>query len=201
MNPSWLARNFTPNSTAAVSGSDNVAGVAVRATSISATKALAATIKEEMPGLDVLSITEILGSIQKVFMGLIAALVSIFSIAVFVGSISVINTMVIAVNEQTRQIGLKKAVGAEDGDILAEVLMDAAKLGGIGGLIGVGMAWVTTLILNPLIQAQINLDILRLSPRLAIGAIIFSIVLGMGSGLMPARRASRLDPVVALHAD
>jgi ABC-type antimicrobial peptide transport system permease subunit len=180
---------------------DNVAGVAVRAASIPATKALATIIKEEMPGLDVLSITEMLGSIQKVFTGLIAALVGIFSIAVFVGSISVINTMVIAVNEQTRQIGLKKAVGAEDGDILAEVLMDAAKLGGIGGLVGVGMAWVTTLILNPVMQAQINLDILRLSPRLAVGAIIFSIVLGMGSGLMPARRASHLDPVIALHAD
>ncbi len=179
----------------------NVAGVAVRAASISATKTLAATIKEEMPGLDVLYITELLGSIQKVFMGLIAALVGIFSIAVFVGSISVINTMVIAVNEQTRQIGLKKAVGAEDGDILAEVLMDAAKLGGIGGVIGVGMAWVTTLVLNPVMQAQINLDILRLSPRLAVAAIIFGIVLGMASGLLPARRASRLDPVVALHAD
>jgi putative ABC transport system permease protein len=181
--------------------SGNIAGVAVRAESIPATKALAATIKDELPGLDVLSITELLGSIQKVFMGLIAALVGIFSIAVFVGSISVINTMVIAVNEQTRQIGLKKAVGAENGDILAEVLMEAAKLGGIGGLIGVGMAWVTTLILNPLMQAQINLDLLRLSPRLAIGAIIFSIVLGMASGLLPARRAARLDPVEALHAD
>jgi putative ABC transport system permease protein len=180
---------------------DNVAGIAVRAESVPAMQNLTTLIKEELPGLDMISITELFGSIQKVFTGLIAALVGIFSIAVFVGSISVINTMVIAVNEQTRQIGLKKAVGAEDGDILAEVLMDAAKLGGIGGLIGVGMAWVTTLILNPLMQAQINLDILRLSPRLAIGAIIFSIILGMASGLLPARRASRLDPVVALHAD
>jgi putative ABC transport system permease protein len=73
-------------------------------------------------------------------MGLIAAMVGIFSVAVFVGSISVINTMVIAVNEQTRQIGLKKAVGADDGDILAEILMDAARLGGVGGVVGVGMA-------------------------------------------------------------
>lgn len=180
---------------------DVVAGVALRAESVAAANALMVSVKEEMPGLNALSLVEILGDIQQVFMGLIAAMVGIFSIAVFVGSISVINTMVIAVNEQTHQIGLKKAVGAEDGDILAEVLMDAAKLGGLGGLVGVGMAWVTTLILNPIMQAQISLDILRLSPRLAVGAVVFSIVLGMLSGLLPARRASQLDPVIALHAD
>ncbi|MBN2002550.1 MAG: ABC transporter permease [Anaerolineae bacterium] len=180
---------------------DAIAGVALRAESVEAAHTLATSVKEEMPGLDVVSLIEILGSIQQVFMGLIGAMVGIFSIAVFVGSISVINTMVIAVNEQTRQIGLKKAIGAENGDILAEVLMDAAKLGGLGGLLGVGMAWVTTLILNPVLRAQIDLDILQLSPRLAIGAVIFSIVLGMVSGLLPARRASQLDPVIALHAD
>ena len=182
-------------------GADNVAGVGLRVGSVAEMQPVTATVKNDLSGLDVISITEILGSIQQVFMGLIAAMVGIFSVAVFVGSISVINTMVIAVNEQTRQIGLKKAVGADDGDILAEILMDAARLGGIGGVVGVGMAWLTTLVLNPVIEAQLGLDILKLSPRLAVAAVIFSIVLGMASGILPARRAARLDPAIALHAD
>jgi len=63
------------------------------------------------------------------------------------------------------------------------------------------MAWLTTLVLNPVIEAQLGLDILKLSPRLAVAAVIFSIVLGMASGILPARRAARLDPAIALHAD
>lgn len=180
---------------------DGLDGIAVRAASVPATESLATAIKAELPGLDVLSITSILGDAQKIFMGLFAAMGGIFSIAVFVGSISVINTMVIAVNEQTRQIGLKKAVGAEDGDILAEVLMEAARLGGLGGLVGVGLAWLTTLALNPLIAGQLGTSLLHLSPRLAVAAVIFSIVLGMASGIFPARRAAGLDPAIALHAD
>lgn len=109
--------------------------------------------------------------------------------------------MVIAVNEQVPQIGLKKAVGAENGDILAEVLLQAAQLGLVGGAIGVALAWIATLLINPLVKAQVEIDILHLSPRLVVGGLIFSLVLGMLAGLLPARRAAQLDPVVALHAE
>jgi len=180
---------------------DAVAAVGVRAVSAAAAQDLISTIKTEWSGLNVITVQEIVGSIQQVFMGLLAAMAGIFSIAVFVGSISVINTMVISVNEQTSQIGLKKAVGAENGDILAEVLMDAAKLGAIGGALGVGVAWAITAILNPLMEAQAGLGLLYLSPRLAIGAIVFSLMLGMVSGVLPANRAAKLDPVLALHAE
>ncbi len=144
---------------------------------------------------------EVFGPIQQALNIIFAVMGGIFSIAVFVGAVSVINTMVIAVNEQIPEIGLKKAVGAEDGDILAEVLLQAAKLGGIGGLAGILTAWIATLIINPLVQAQLQMSILHLSPRLALGALLFSVLLGMGSGLLPARKAAQLDPVVALHAD
>ncbi|MBN1877145.1 MAG: ABC transporter permease [Anaerolineae bacterium] len=180
---------------------DGVTGVAVRAESMAAIAPLTGLVETELPGLEVMNVTEVIGDIQQAFMGLIAAMIGIFSIAVFVGSVSVINTMVIAVNEQTRQIGLKKAVGAENGDILAEVLMDAASLGAVGGVLGVGLAWVAAMIFNPIIRANMGLDMFRLSPRLAVGAILLSVILGMLSGLFPARRAAQLDPVIALHAD
>jgi putative ABC transport system permease protein len=151
--------------------------------------------------VELMATDEIFGQIQQVFGILIAVMGGIFSIAVFVGAVSVVNTMVIAVNEQVPEIGLKKAVGAEDGDILAEVLLQAAKLGGLGGFVGILLAWVGTLIINPLVKESAQIDILHLSPRLAVAALLFSVVLGMIAGFVPARKAARLDPVVALHAD
>jgi len=56
-------------------------------------------------------------------------------------------------------------------------------------------------VINPLVKAQLEMDILHLSPRLAVAGLIFSLVLGMIAGLLPARRAAQLDPVVALHAE
>ncbi len=176
-------------------------GVAVRATSATAGEHLRARLEAELPGIAIMSPDEVFGPIQQALNIIFAVMGGIFSIAVFVGAVSVINTMVIAVNEQIPEIGLKKAVGAEDGDILAEVLLQAAKLGGIGGLAGILTAWIATLIINPLVQAQLQMSILHLSPRLALGALLFSVLLGMGSGLLPARKAAQLDPVVALHAD
>jgi putative ABC transport system permease protein len=125
----------------------------------------------------------------------------LFSIAVFVGSVSVVNTMVIAVHERTREIGLKKALGAADTDILAEVLAYAGRLGGLGGILGVVAAWPVVLILNFYARTAGGFTILDLTPRLAVGAVIFSVLLGVISGLLPAWRAARLDPVVALRTE
>lgn len=178
-----------------------VAGVAIRAASEQDFQQLRAWVEREFSGVDLVATDDIFGSIRQALATLFAVMGGIFSIAVFVGAVSVANTMVIAVNEQIPEIGLKKAVGAEDGDILAEMLLQAAKLGAVGGIVGVALAWVATLIINPLVKAQLEMDILHLSPRLAVAGLIFSLVLGMMAGLLPARRAAQLDPVVALHAE
>ena len=112
-----------------------------------------------------------------------------------------INTMIMAISERPREIGLKKAVGAGDFDILAEIVIDAGLVGGLGGLAGLGLGWGTTLLINTITTHLENLHVLEVTPRLAIGAIIFTILLGMFAGLYPAWRASRLDPVVALRTE
>lgn len=178
-----------------------VNGLAIRAASAQDFQRLRAQLREEYTGVEIMATDELFGSVRQALATLFAVMGGIFSIAVFVGGVSVANTMVIAVNEQVPQIGLKKAVGAEDGDILAEVLLQAAQLGLVGGAIGVALAWIATLLINPLVKAQVEMDILHLSPRLAVGGLIFSLVLGMLAGLLPARRAAQLDPVVALHAE
>lgn len=178
-----------------------VAGVAIRAASEQDFQQLRAWVEREFSAVDLIATDDIFGSIRQALATLFAVMGGIFSIAVFVGAVSVANTMVIAVNEQIPEIGLKKAVGAEDGDILAEMLLQAAKLGAVGGIMGVALAWLATLVINPLVKAQLEMDILHLSPRLAVAGLLFSLVLGMIAGLLPARRAAQLDPVVALHAE
>ena len=162
---------------------------------------VAQAIEAELPGIETMTMQEQVEEIRRVLTILIAVMVGLLSIAVFVGSVSVVNTMVIAVHQRTREIGLKKAVGAEDPDILAEVLADAAKLGGLGGALGVLLAWPITVGINLYAQSEGGFTIMELTPRLAVGAVVFSALLGMVAGLLPAWRAARLDPVVALRTE
>ncbi|MBN1487132.1 MAG: ABC transporter permease [Anaerolineae bacterium] len=178
-----------------------IGGIGVRTKPGASNQAMVELLETEFHELDVMATQDVLGGLSQFFTTLTAIMIGIFSIAVFVSTVSIVNTMIIAVNEKTREIGLKKAVGADDGDILAEVLMEAAGLGALGGATGNVLAWIATAVINPMMKAQQGIDILNLSPRLILGSIIFSILLGIFAGLIPARKAARLDPVIALHTD
>jgi len=122
-------------------------------------------------------------------------------LAVVVGGLAVINTMVMSVHERTREIGVKKAVGAEDLDILAEYITEAALIGFAGGLIGLVLGWGMAGLLNSTVARELGAELFTVTPRLVISALAFSTALGMVAGLYPAWRAARLDPVVALRAE
>jgi putative ABC transport system permease protein len=162
---------------------------------------MAQTIAEELPGIETSTLAEQEAEIREVFAILIAIMVGLFSISTFVGGVSVANTMIIAVNERTREIGLKKAIGAEDTDILAEVLADAGKLGALGGALGVLGALPVVVGVNLYARDAGGFTIMALTPRLVVGAIVFSTLLGVLAGLIPAWRAARLDPVAALRTE
>lgn len=162
---------------------------------------VAQAIEATLPGIETMTAAEQADEIRRVLAILFGVMAGLFSIAVFVGSVSVVNTMIIAVHRRTREIGLKKAVGAGDTDILAEVLADAAKLGGLGGLLGTFVAWPATAAINLFAQEADGFTILELTPRLALGAIVLSTLLGIAAGLLPAWRAAHLDPVAALRAE
>jgi putative ABC transport system permease protein len=120
-------------------------------------------------------------------------------LALIVGGLAVINTMLMAVTERVREIGLKKAVGARVGHIMREYLLEAVLIGAIGGSIGLLLGWGVTSLVN-LATASSNLSLFLLSWRLAIIAVLFSVGLGALAGIIPAFRASRMDPVRALRA-
>lgn len=116
-------------------------------------------------------------------------------LSLIVGAFGVANIMFVTVRERTSQIGLKKALGAKKRTILTEFLLESAFLCIIGGLIGLGLVWVLTLILGAFLPFPIFI-----APNIIMLALGICVVLGIGSGIIPASIAAKLDPVVAIRS-
>jgi putative ABC transport system permease protein len=119
-------------------------------------------------------------------------------LALVIGGLSVVNTMFMAVAERTREIGLKKAVGATTLNIMSEFLIEATFIGLVGGLIGYGLGALITIIINGT-TAVGQPTLFLVTVNLTVLAIGFATVLGAVAGVLPAWRAARLDPVIALR--
>lgn len=119
-------------------------------------------------------------------------------IAIVVGGLSIMNTLTFAVIERTREIGIKKAVGARAGRILREFIAEATTMGVIGGLVGIGLGVLAVLGINAGSQSK-GLMLFLVTPRLLGGVFAFAILISIVAGYFPARRASRLNPVEALR--
>jgi putative ABC transport system permease protein len=120
------------------------------------------------------------------------------AVAVIVGALSVINTMFIAVGERTREIGIKKAIGASRGAIVREFLAESTVIGLLGGVLGVGLGGAVIWVINAYTADQ-GTPVFLLTARLAFWGIGFAGLLGAAAGVLPALRASALDPVEALR--
>ena len=129
--------------------------------------------------------------LQQRFLGGIAA------ISLAVGGIGIMNIMLVTVTERTREIGIRKAIGAERKSIIAQFLIEACMICGIGGLFGIAVGYIGTLIVG---KASFGLILLP-SPGITVGAFLISVALGIGFGLYPAIKASGLQPVDALRAE
>lgn len=119
-------------------------------------------------------------------------------IAVIVGALSIINTMFIAVAERTREIGIKKAIGASRWDLLWEFLFESTLMAFCGGLVGVGLGTAVIYAINWYTRDQ-GTPVFVMTPRLAVGGVVFAGVLGALAGVLPAMRAAGLNPVEALR--
>ena len=130
-------------------------------------------------------------AIQQRFLGGIAA------ISLLVGGIGIMNIMLVTVTERTREIGIRKAIGAERKSIIVQFLIEAAMICGIGGIFGIIVGYLGTLIVG-----KMNFDIILIpSAGITVGAFLISVALGIIFGLYPAVKASGLQPVDALRAD
>ena len=135
-----------------------------------------------------------IGLVKKVTVPIGIVLTIIASIGLLVGGIGVMNIMLISVTERTREIGVRRAIGAGRGDIMLQFLVESATLTGIGGAIGVVFGTVLAFLVSRLIHFPFYFSV-----PWTLTALIFSVFVGIGFGLYPARRAGDMDPVTALR--
>lgn len=124
--------------------------------------------------------------------GVAVAMVVISSVGLMVGGIGVMNIMLVSVTERTREIGVRKAIGARRKDIMVQFLIEAATLTGFGGLVGLGIGWLLTLVVRLIMPSYVPLW----APVLGFAA---SVGIGVIFGLWPAWKAARLDPIESLR--
>ena len=127
----------------------------------------------------------------------VIAIIGMFitSLALFVGGIGIMNIMFVSVVERTREIGVRKAIGAKRRTILLQFLIEAASICLFGGLIGLSIAWLATLAVTKWVFPA------NLSPTIVVISILVSVLTGAVSGFLPAWRAARMDPVEALRSE
>ena len=125
-----------------------------------------------------------------------AAAVGIVSVFMVVGGVVIMNIMLAVVSERTREIGVRKSVGARRQDILNQFLVESSMLAAIGGLMGVAISWLVALIVRntTLVPMEIPVNAVLIG-------VTLSAAVGLFFGIYPARRASRLDPIVALRSE
>ncbi len=138
--------------------------------------------------------TQLLEAASSISATLTLLLGGIASISLIVGGIGIMNIMLVSVRERTREIGIRKAVGARRRDILAQFLVEALTLSLIGGLIGIVVGLVVSAGIGQLAGWGFQFN-----PTTIIAAVLFSLAVGVVFGVWPARQAARLDPITALR--
>jgi putative ABC transport system permease protein len=137
-----------------------------------------------------------LGSWQKISAVLFLALPGLVAISLIVGGIVIMNIMLMAVSERTREIGIRKALGARRRDILAQFVVESATLSAVGAVLGIGLGIALAFV----VKAFTPLPAAVAPWSIALG-VLLGVSVGIAAGVYPASRASRLDPIDALRAE
>jgi putative ABC transport system permease protein len=145
---------------------------------------------------DTLTPDAIRGFIDQVLGMIAAVVVPVTCISLVVGGIVIMNIMLVSVTERTREIGVRKSLGARHGDIMLQILIEAVVLASLGGALGVGLGAAATAVLGSVFGLSLHITAGYVALSLAVSGIV-----GIASGWYPAAHAARLDPVVALRSE
>ena len=169
-----------------------------------------ATMEEELMsilktenGYYVYSASEWLEEMNKMINMVIVILTGIASISLLVGGIGIMNIMLVSVTERTREIGIRKALGAKERTILAQFVVEAATTSALGGVLGIALGYVVSMAANKVLPMFMTDTTVTVSPSFNSIVVAFGISVGIGVlfGYLPARRAARLNPIEALRYD
>jgi putative ABC transport system permease protein len=189
--------------------------VTVRATSRETVNTVIEAIREM--GYNAGGLGEYVNQLNSFFGTMRLVLGGVGGVALIVAAFGVANTMMMAIIERTREIGLMKAIGATDRDVLTVFLIEAGLVGLSGGVAGVALSYVLQNLVNQAIQnlpsgeggisflpidpSMIGGSLIVIPPELAVFAVVLAVLVGVGAGLYPALRAAQLPPVIALKME
>lgn len=166
------------------------------------------TAKIEALGLRAFSVTNQLEEIERIFLIINSSLALIGGIALLVASFGISNTMIMSIRERTREIGIMKAIGGSDGEIMRIFFVEASLIGVLGGVIGVTAGWAIDRVANALAnqwilrqtgQAMRYVEFFSIPWYLSGGAILFAVAISLLAAIYPASRAAKVDPIKALR--
>ena len=144
----------------------------------------------------ILSSQSIMGLWNSITGALASGMVGIVSVFLVIGGVVIMNVMLASVTERTREIGIRKSMGARRSDILMQFLVESSVMAAVGGAIGVTIAWILALLIDWKTPVPMSVPI----PAVVL-ALVVSTAVGMFFGVYPARRAAKLDPIEALRAE
>lgn len=152
-------------------------------------------------GYEAYSNIEWVESTQKQYANIQAMLGGIGAVSLLVAAIGIANTMMMSIYERTKEIGVMKVLGCDMRNIQAMFLAEAAYIGFIGGVAGLGLSYGISVIINKAVQASGNgmSSLSYIPPWLAGAALVFAVIIGMLAGFFPSRRAMKLSPLAAIR--
>jgi len=160
------------------------------------TEDVAEAIEDAGEELTAITSKEIARQVSTLINQISLFIIGIGSIAAFVGGLGVMNTMIMAIIERKKEIGVMKAIGATNRMVLKQILTESALISSLGGIIGIGLGILATFGINVFSSGMITATV---TPVLAVGAFLFALTLGILGGIYPAWKAAKLDPVEALR--
>jgi putative ABC transport system permease protein len=183
---------------------DQVTTIAIRVKDIARITEISKQV-ESIPDVQVVTMTQVMGTIMNLVGSARTLLVSVIVVAIFISAVGIINTLLMSVNERTREFGMMKAIGASGMDIGKLVLIETMLITVIGGIVGLLLSTLGSSLIEGFVKGIIpyapNGRLMTPEPGLIGICLVFSVVIGLVCGIFPAIRSSRLTPMEAIRGN